>query len=283
MTGKGVRPARFQLGGWKYLTMALMLIFVLLSTVLPYLALMYGALVPFITPEVDLSTLGLQNFRDFMETSAMVTGLKNTVTLIVVGALLTTILATVIGYLTRRRGGLVARLLETVALMPLAVPTLSFALGLLWYVLSIPIARDHLYGTVALLYLAQMATFLPLGIQIISSGVLQLGAELEDAARLSGAPSRDRMGKVVLPLLRPTIASAWLVLALYASIEAGTSIFLYTAGSVTTAVNVFTQALHGFQNLMYAGAFVLATFGLVAVAIGNRLFGAGQHLKGSTG
>lgn len=281
LTGRGFRVNQVRLGAWRFVTLGVVLLYLLLAIVLPYLSLVYGALVPFLSPTFNFGNLGLQNFDAFFGRSEMVEGLKNTALLVVVGAAVTAVLAMSVGYLIRRVHGPAARTLETVSLLPLAIPSLSYALGLLWFILSFEAGREYLYGTLIVLYLAQLASFLPLGVQIVASGVVQLGDEVEDAAKVCGAGIGPRLGRVILPLLRPTIASAWIVLALYASVEAGLSIFLFTGESVTTAVNVFNNALFGLPNVVYAGSLILATFGLVAIALGNWAFGAGKYLQGS--
>lgn len=281
LTGRGFRVNRVTLGPWRYVALALIVVYLLLAIALPYLSLVYGAFAPFLSPEFNFANLGTQNFEAFFARSEMVTGLRNTAYLVTIGAAVTVFIATSVGYLVRRERGPVARGLETVSLLPLAIPSLSFALGLLWFTLSFAGGRDYLYGTIFVIYLAQMATFLPLGVQIIASGVLQLGDEMEDAGKVSGANGFVRMRRIVLPLLRPAIASAWIVLALEASVEAGLSVFLFTGTSVTTAVNVFNNALFGLPNVMYAGSLILATFGLVTIFVGNWAFGTGKYLQSS--
>lgn len=283
VTGRGFKPMKFDLGRWGIAATGAMAVFVLLSSILPYLALAYGAFSPFITPNLNLHTLGLQNFREFVDNPLMMQGVRNTLILVLVGALFTTIISAIIAYSTRRKAGWLPRSLEFLSFLPLALPHLSFALGLLFFVLSIPLLRDNLYGTLLLIYIAQAVTFLPLGVQIVSSGVLQISKELEDAARVAGAPAGARTLRILVPLLGPTLASAWTILALYALVEAGTGLFLYTAGSVTTAVNVFTRAMGGEPSLMYAGAFGLATFGLLILTVGNYFFGFSRHLGGGAG
>jgi iron(III) transport system permease protein len=283
ISGRGFRSNRVKLGPWRWATFAVVQLYVALAVVVPYLALVYAALSPFLSERLNLGNLGLRNFEMFFSRTDMVNGLRNTLLLVLVGAAITTVVAVSVGYLVRRSEGIASRSLETISLLPLAIPHLSYALGLLWFVLSVAPLREHLYGTIAVLYLAQLASFLPLGVQIVASGVVQLGEEVEDAARVCGASGAARMRRVVLPLLLPTVASAWIVLALYASVEAGLSIFLFTGQSVTTAVNVFNNALFGLPNVMYAGSFILATFGLVAIAVGNWAFGTGKYLQNSSG
>jgi iron(III) transport system permease protein len=281
LTGRGFRLNKVSLGKWRFAALGALLLYLLLAVVLPYLSLIYGAFTPFLTPKVDLSTLSTSNFEKFFSRNDLVQGLKNTAILVTIGAFATAVIATSVGYLIRRLKGPVARGLEVISLLPLAIPTLSFALGILWATLSFGPAREHLYGTLAIIFLAQMANFLPLGVQIVAAGVVQLGDEMEDAGRVSGAGGFTRWRRIAFPLLRPAIASAWIVLALEASVEAGLSVFLFTGQSVTTAVNVFNNALFGLPNVMYAGALILATFGLVAIVLGNWAFGTGKYLQNS--
>jgi iron(III) transport system permease protein len=281
LTGRGFRSNRVRLGPWRFVALAVIVLYLLLAIVLPYLSLVYGAFAPYLSPTLNFGNLGTQNFEAFFERPEMVTGLRNTAWLVTVGAAVTVVIATSVGYLIRRMRDSVGRGLETVSLLPLAIPSLSFALGLLWFMLSFEVGREYLYGTIFIIYLAQMATFLPIGVQIVASGVVQLGDEMEDAGRVCGASGFARLRRIVLPLLRPAIASAWIVLALEASVEAGLSVFLFTGESVTTAVNVFNNALFGLPNVMYAGSLILATFGLVTIALGNWIFGTGKYLQSS--
>lgn len=282
VSGKGFRSNYVRLGPWRWAALAVVLGYLFLAIVLPYLALVYAAFSPFLSPELNLGNMSTRNFETFFSRSDMVVGLWNTGKLVVVGAALTTFIALSVGYLVRRLSAPgMSRTLESIAMFPLAVPALSFAIGMLWFVLSFAWGRDNIYGTLLIIYFAQLATFLPLGVQIVASGVVQLGNDMEDSARTSGINGIARMGRIVLPLLKPTLASAWIILALYASVEAGLSVFLFTGRSVTTAVNVFNNALHGLPNVMYAGAMILATFGLVTIAIGNWFFRASKYLSGS--
>ena len=47
------------------------------------------------------------------------------------------------------------------------------------------------------------------------------------------------------------------------------------------AVNVFIRAMGGEPGLMYAGAFGLATFGLLILFVGNYFFGLSRHFGGA--
>lgn len=272
--GRGARSVRVRLGHWRWACLAIGFVYICLAVVLPYLALVYGSFVPYISSTVSFHGWGLENFRTFWSQPDMVTGVWNSVKLVVAGAAITTAVAVLVGYLVRRVNGPLARGLEAVATLPAALPGLSYALGFLWLSLSFGFGREYLDGSLVLIYLAQFGSFLPVAVQIIASGTVQLSTDLEHAGRVFGAGAVTRMRRIVLPALRPTVASAWLLVALHTSTESGMSVFLYSQPSVTMAVNVFNSSVAGALNAVYAGAFLLATFGLVTILVGNRLFRA---------
>ena len=112
---------------------------------------------------------------------------------------------------------------EYVIMFPQAVPRLVFGLGLLWAWINLPIP---IYGTLWLLALAYFTVFLPLGLRTIAGVVLQVDPSLEECARVCGAPWAYQMRTVTLPLLRPGMVAAWLLIFIASVRELGVSIFL---------------------------------------------------------
>jgi iron(III) transport system permease protein len=108
-------------------------------------------------------------------------------------------------------------------MVPHAVPRLVFGLALLWAWLNIPIP---IYGTLWLLALAYLTVMLPLGVRTLAGVVLQIDKSLEECARVCGAGWAYQMRTVTLPLLRPGILAAWLLIFMACVRELGTSVFL---------------------------------------------------------
>ena len=74
------------------------------------------------------------------------------------------------------------RALDFVSWLPFTVPGLILSFAMLSLFLGVVIFRP-LYGTTAILVFTAVLTSMPLGVQIVKSGLLQLGAELEEASR----------------------------------------------------------------------------------------------------
>jgi iron(III) transport system permease protein len=117
----------------------------------------------------------------------------------------------------------VGRTIEYIVMMPVAVPRLVFAFGLLWAWLQFP---GKMYGTLWILWLAYLTVFLPLGVRTIASVVLQLDKSLEEAAKVTGAGRFYMLRTITAPLLKPGLIAAWLLLFIVSVRELGASILL---------------------------------------------------------
>lgn len=282
ITGRGFRTARSSLGHWRYVAVATVILYVLIAVVLPYLAILYASLKPFMTRAISFHDISFENLAQFVTRRDLVRAVQNTLILVVGGAALTTLIASAIAYLSRRHQSALSGLLEWTVMLSISFPLLSYSLGMLWFFLSFSAGRDYIYATLLIIYLAQLAHFLPVGVQIAGSGMAKLGDDMEDAARVCGAPFAARARRIIGPLLLPALASAWILLALHASVEAGGSMFLSVPGTRTVAVHVFTSAYNGSPNIVYGGAMVLSTFGLVVILLGNWLFGTSKFIGGGS-
>jgi iron(III) transport system permease protein len=122
----------------------------------------------------------------------------------------------------------IGRFIEYVIMMPVAIPRIVFAFGLLWAWLHFP---GNLYGTLWILLLAYLTVFLPLGVRTIASVVFQLDKSLEEAARVTGAGRLYQLRTVTVPLLRPGLIAAWILIFIVSVRELGASILLVGPGS----------------------------------------------------
>jgi ABC-type sugar transport system ATPase subunit len=108
-------------------------------------------------------------------------------------------------------------------MFPQAVPRLVFAFGMMWAWLVFPLP---IYGTLWLLLIAYVTVFLPLGLRTISGVILQIDRALEESAQMCGATWGYRLRTVTMPLLKPGLVAAWLLLFIASVRELGASILL---------------------------------------------------------
>ena len=134
--------------------------------------------------------------------------------------------------------------IEYLVMFPQAVPRLVFGLALLWAWLNIPIP---IYGTLWLLALAYFTVMLPLGVRTLAGVVLQIDKSLEECARVCGAGWVYQMRTVTLPLLKPGMLAAWLLIFMACVRELGASVFLMGPNAKVIApsiVNAFATSRH---------------------------------------
>ena len=161
-------------------------------------------------------------------------------------------------------------------MFPQAVPRLVFGLGLLWAWINLPIP---IYGTLWLLALAYFTVFLPLGLRTIASVVLQVDPSLEECARVCGAKWAYQMRTVTLPLLRPGMVAAWLLIFIASVRELGVSIFLMGPNSKVIAPAIVNSWLTSSSELSAAMALIQTATVFIAVAI---MFGLARRITGVT-
>jgi iron(III) transport system permease protein len=170
----------------------------------------------------------------------------NSVLVSVLGATITVVCALPVAALmaSRRRSGMVAGWLAQAGY---ALPGVIVALAL------VAIATrwiDPLYGTLALLVAAYVIRFLPQAIQGEEAGLQQIGPNLVEAARGLGASGRQAVWRVVLPLMRPSLAAAWAVVFLTVVKELPATLILRPLGFDTLPVRVWVPA----HDALYAQA-----------------------------
>jgi iron(III) transport system permease protein len=136
--------------------------------------------------------------------SIFLVSVRNTLVLAGGSALTAVVLFTAIAYVVVRTRFVGRSLLDFVSWLPVTLPGIILGLGLLWLFLRTPLLRP-LYGSVLLLITVTVISAMTLGVQIIKSTFIQLSAELEEAALMSGATAWGAFRRVLLPLITPTL------------------------------------------------------------------------------
>ena len=264
ITGKAFRPRPLEVGGLRYLLAGVCWLYVVLSVLLPLAALLLTSFQKFATVLLAQSSFTLDNYRSALDMGALGSALENSLFLGFVVASIAVPLVSVLVWLIYRGNIPGGRLVESVVMFPQAVPRLVFGLGLLWAWLTMPIP---IYGTLWLLGIAYLTVFLPLGMRTMAGVVLQVDRGLEECARVCGASWAHQMRTVTLPLLRPGMVAAWLLIFIAGVRELGVSIFLMGPNAKVVAPAIVNSWLSSSSELSAAMALLqtLAVFAAVAV------------------
>jgi iron(III) transport system permease protein len=276
ITGKAFRPRPMDIGAMKYPLMALAWGYIFVAVVLPLAALTLTSFQQFATVIIPQMKFTLANYEMALTMGSLGPAFINSMTL---GISVATIGVPIIGimawiiYRSTMPGRIV---MEYVAMVPAAVPRLVFGLGLLWAWINIPIP---LYGTLWLLGIAYFTVFLPLGLRTIAGVVLQVDKSLEECARVCGASWTHQMRTVTLPLLRPGLIAAWLLLFIASVRELGASVFLMGPHSKVIGPSIVNSWLTASSELSAAMALIQTVLVFIAVAI---MFRVARRIGGAT-
>lgn len=270
VTGKAFRPRIVSLGRARHALAGFAWAYVAAAVILPVATLVWASLVNFITVDPKLMAFDLRHFRYVLFTYPKTyLAVQNSLLLGIATATLVCALGLGIGWVLVRTQSRARGFLDQVSMMPLALPSIVLALGLLWTYVGaswLPI-----YGTIFILLFAYVTHYLPFGVRAASGALRQLHPDLEDAARVSGASLLKTLRLVVLPLTRPTLAAAWTLLFILAIQEVSASILLYTSRTTVLSVAVFDLWEAGNVNALAALSVMQLALTFLALALVLRM------------
>jgi iron(III) transport system permease protein len=227
VTGKGFRPRIFPLGRGRPLAFAALALYFLLSVIAPLLILLWMSLMPYQTgiswAAFDLLTL--DNHRDFLRNTRVLTATRNSLVIAVVAATGVSLLSLVVSWLTVRLRVPGRQALDILAFIPIAVPGVMIGVALIYVYIAIgPILP--IYGTIWIIAIAYVTQYLPFGSRVTGGVMMQLHPELEEAGATSGAGRLRILRRITLPLIWPAIAAVWIWVLAHALRELSSALFL---------------------------------------------------------
>jgi iron(III) transport system permease protein len=264
--GRGVRTQRIALGHWNWPLLAFCLLVVFFSALAPVAVLAAAAFSESWIAPLAPGNLTLRHFRAALfEDQVAVRGIINSFTLATAAGLIAVVLGLAIAYIdlrTRMRG---RRLLDYLAILPLGLPGTVMAVGILLAFIRPPLV---IYGTIWILLVAYVARFVPLAVRAANATLRQIEPSLEEAARITGASWLQTIRLVLLPIARPGLIVAFLLVFIPALSELSATILLYSSGTETIAVAIFRLNDLGQLEVVAALAvFMLAVILVVSLAL----------------
>jgi iron(III) transport system permease protein len=223
VSGKAFRPRVMDMGRLRWALFAIVAFYVFLSAILPIATLLFSSLQKLTVAFPDASNFTLDNFRQAFSINAVRTAMLNSVILGMVTATLGVAITGLLAWIILRSRLPGRGVLEYLAMFPQAVPRLVFAFGMMWAWIVFPIP---LYGTFWVLLIAYLTVFMPLGVRTISGVVMQLDKSLDECGQVCGASWGYRLRTITVPLLRPGLLAAWLLIFVASVRELGASILL---------------------------------------------------------
>ena len=232
VSGKGYRARRISLGKWRWAAFGLSSAYIMIAVILPIIVLFLIALQKYWGGAFQMSLVTLDNFHSVMfDYDVTRRAIVNSLIACSVAATVSVGLAVILSQSRSPRGDAFIGLL---VLLPIAIPGAVFGMMVL-----LTFVRTPLYNTLYIIMFAYVIGYFYLAYRTIYSIRLSIHGDLEQSARIHGANWRQATVKILLPLLKPGIFSAWLMSFVIFVREFSSVMFLYTNGTEVMSVVFF--------------------------------------------
>ncbi|HET7153807.1 MAG TPA: iron ABC transporter permease [Hyphomicrobiaceae bacterium] len=270
--GRGVRTQIIDLGAWRWPLLAFCLIVVFFSAVAPIGVLTLNAFSKSWTDPLSLSNLTLTHFNAALfQDQVAVRGILNSLKLATAAATIAVVIGAAVAYLDLRTNVRGRRILDYLAILPLGLPGTVMAVGILLAFIRLPIP---IYGTLWILLAAYVARFIPLATRSANATFRQIDPSLEEAGRITGASWLHAIRRILMPLSRPGLLVAFLLVFIPAFGELSATILLYTGGTETIAIAIYRLNDLGQLEVVSALAVFTIVVVLTLAALVNWLSGS---------
>jgi len=213
----------------------------------------------------------------------------NTISLSLIATALTVVAGVVVIYAVRVRQTRGAAAFARAASLGYAVPGTVLAIGMLPVVTGIDRMLNVLtvslfnasvgllvLGSGAALIYAYYVRFLAVAAGGVEAGFSRISPSLDDAARTLGETAGRRLWRIHLPLSRPALATAALLVFVDCMKELPATLLLRPLGYETLATHLYGEAIRGTYEDGAIAALLIVLVGLVPVMLLARLSRAGQ-------
>jgi iron(III) transport system permease protein len=217
------KPGLTHLGVFQPIALGLVLFIVALLTVVPVLTLLGGSFMTRAGFFQATPTYTLAHWQMVMADPLFLQALKTTLIISVSTAVVSPLLFSMVAYVLVRTTWPGRTALDSIFWASAGIPGILTGLGLMWVIISTP-GLNWLYGSIWILIIVTIFQGKLTSIQMFKSSFLQMGKDMEEAARTAGAGWVRTYWNIWLPLIAPTL------------VLMGTLNFVLAAGSTSSVI-----------------------------------------------
>jgi len=258
VSGRGFKAQPLDLGPGRWIAFGAILTFFILFGALPFVVLLLNSFME-LSGFISMEMFTTEHWRSALGRDEVLKSIMDTLLVGVASATVGVVVSLLVSYVVTRTAWRARKALDMMAWAPWAIPGLVMSLGFLWAFVWLPI-----YGTLWVVVLALVARGLPVASRFFTSTMVQLSAELEESARVHGASWLRTFLRIWLPLLRPAVVGAWILLFVIAVRVLDVVVLLAGSGTRMLSVDIFLWAVTGRQE----AASVLALIQTALVIVG---------------
>jgi iron(III) transport system permease protein len=275
------RPGLIDLGAGNYIAFAVIAVVLVLLTIGPLCILILGS---FMT-RIGYFTLGftLDHWKFVLTDPVFTKALRTTLVLGTTAGIVSPLLFSVLAYILVRTRLPGRGALDLIVWCSGAVPGILAGLGLLWLFISTP-GLNVLFGTIWGLIIVVVLQGKTTGVNVLKGVFVQVGADMEEAARVSGAGWLRTYFRIWLPLLTPTLVLVAVMSFVAAAGATGSIVLLASRDTMTLslmALELSSMAVSNREAASIISIFIIAITMVGAIVV--RALGARLGLRARVG
>ena len=241
------------------------IIYAFIAVVPAVTALLIVALSPYWSATIMVDRFSLDSFVEIWQNSTIRTSILNSIQLSATGVVAALIGSYLVArYMLSAPRGRISTFVDYTINLPLTIPHVVLGLGIF---LIFAVGPFGLFGSGWLFVIAYFILYLPHGVRMIQSGLVQMGSSHEAAARVCGAGRLQTFFWILLPMLRRSVASAGLLMFVLMSREFSASSLLRTPNNQVMSTRLFDSYTNGTFTDTAAIALVMVSVSLVGVTL----------------
>lgn len=275
--GKASRRKPVPLAAWRIAAVAFVSAWLFTTAFVPLSGIILRSFVTHWSASANLAdVLTLDHFRSVLSEPALLRGVRNSLLVGIIGGAAAVACYAAAALTTHRRPDRWSSLVDYMILAPRAVPGLLMGLAFLWVFIFFPPFAPF-RTTLISIWVAYTVVWLAYGTRLVSSSLMQVGQELEEAARVSGASRSRTTRDVTLPLIRHGLLASWLLVFLMFEREYATGVYLLTSGTELIGPLLVSLSETGALDQVAALSFINLVIMGIGVALALRF---GVRLNG---
>jgi iron(III) transport system permease protein len=257
VTGKALRQRRLPLGAWRIPAVIFTMLYIAIAALCPAAVLLWTSFFGYTLPlDAKAADFSLAAYQNLFGNRTFWLGLKNTLEVAALSALIVTAIGALLGWIVTRWRSRWRHLLDFLSILSIGIPAVIAALGVMILYLSLP---TGIYGTIWILVLAYSFRFATTT-RLARAGFLQIHKELEEASATSGAGWFTTQRRILLPLMLPVFVSGFVLLFIVGVREFTIPLVLFSPDNVVLSVLLW-------QLFQYGQPAPAAALAIVIVAV----------------
>ncbi|QFG37587.1 putative spermidine/putrescine transport system permease protein [Paracoccus pantotrophus] len=247
---------------------ALLIVALYVFLIMPLITIIGASFTSGLMIEFPPQGFSLQWYREFFNRQDLVDGLLMSLRIAAITALVTTVVAVMAALAGQAIGGRLSGWFQIGMTLPLLVPELLTAVGLLFFLYKIDLGK-----TVTGLQMGHILMSFPYAYVSVTAALRQVPPSLEEASSSMGATGWQTFRLVILPLIMPGVAMGG-IFAFINSFDLYTvSLLLKPLGGNTLPLALFDFLTYEFKPTAAAAATISILLSVAGVAIVQRLVG----------